>query len=106
MDLEELGYADDAALIAGTLESLHCMAKGLQLHLIAWGLELSVEKTEALSSQVGVHSPISVEEFDGFDSIKFVDQFEYLGVIIQRFGSGDVAVRARLEKHARRFGPC
>ena len=103
LDLEEFGYADDAALIAGTLESLHSMAKGLQLHLRAWGLELSVEKNEALSSQVGVHSPISVEEFDGFDSIKFVDQFEYLGVIIQRFGSGDVAVRARLEKARKAF---
>ena len=30
--------------------------------------------------------------------IKFVEQFEYLGVLIQHTGSGDSAVRPRLDK--------
>ncbi|CAE7737354.1 unnamed protein product, partial [Symbiodinium necroappetens] len=79
LDLHELGYADDAALIADTLSQLHGMAKGFQLHLREWGLQLSVEKTEAMSSAPGSHAPIQVEEFEGFDAIKFSEYFEYLG---------------------------
>ena len=103
LDLHELGYADDAALIADTLSQLHGMAKGFQLHLHEWGLQLSVEKTEAMSSAPGMHAPIQVEEFEGFDAVKFSEYFEYLGVIIQRNGSGDMAVKERLEKARKAF---
>lgn len=103
LELHELGYADDAALIADTLVNLHSLAKGFQLHLREWGLELSVEKTEAMSSQAGAHAPIPVEEFGGFDEIKFSEYFEYLGVVIQRHGSGDLAVTERLEKARKAF---
>ncbi|OLP97396.1 LINE-1 retrotransposable element ORF2 protein [Symbiodinium microadriaticum] len=97
LDLHELGYADDAALIAEKLSQLHGMAKGFQLHLREWGLQLSAEKTEAMSSAPGMHAPIQVEEFEGFDAVKFSKYLEYLGVIIQRNGSGDMAVKERLE---------
>ena len=53
------GYAAD------TLSTLHDLARGFQLHLREWGLQLSVEKTGALSSQPGVPAPIQVEEFVG-----------------------------------------
>ena len=103
LDLHELGYADDAALIAEKLSQLHGMAKGFQLHLREWGLQLSAEKTEAMSSAPGMHAPIQVEEFEGFDAVKFSKYLEYLGVIIQRNGSGDMAVKERLEKARKAF---
>ncbi|CAE7297040.1 unnamed protein product, partial [Symbiodinium sp. CCMP2456] len=103
LDLHELGYADDAALIADTLSQLHGVAKGFQLHLREWGLQLSVEKTEAMSSAPGVHAPIPVEEFEGIDGVKFSEYFEYLGVIMQRNGSGDMAVKERVEKAKKAF---
>ncbi|CAE6970006.1 unnamed protein product [Symbiodinium sp. CCMP2456] len=76
LDLHELGYADDAALIADTLSQLRGVAKGFQLHLREWGLQLSVEKTEAMSSAPGARAPIPVEEFEGFDAVKFSEYFE------------------------------
>ena len=89
--------------MASTLSQLRDKAKIFQTHLCTWGLNLSVEKTKALSSEVGAHLPIEVSEFEGFSHIDFVDRFEYLGVIIQRAGTGDAAVRERLEKARKAF---
>ena len=103
LKLEELGYADDAALVASTLAHLRDKATNFQTHLCTWGLNLSVEKTKALSTEMGPHPAIEVTEFEGFSQIDFVDRFEYLGVIVQRTGSGDAAVRERLEKARKAF---
>ena len=53
LQTEDLGYANDAALLADTLTSLHQSAQNFQQHLNAWGSEPSVGKTEAMSTQSG-----------------------------------------------------
>ena len=103
LKLEELGYADDAALVASTLAHLRDKATNFQAHLCTWGLNLSVDKTKVLSTEMGPRPAIEVKEFEGFSRIDFVDRFEYLGVILQRTGSGDAAVRERLEKARKAF---
>lgn len=42
--LHELGYADNMAFLADTVDKLRIWAKGLQRHYDRWGLVLSVEK--------------------------------------------------------------
>ena len=72
LKLEELSYADDAALISSSLLQLRETAQKFQAHLGLWGVTLWVEKTKALTTESGVQSPIAVQEFDGFDEIEFL----------------------------------
>ena len=60
-------------------------------------------KTEALTTARGPQEPIQVQEYDGFDAIKFVDTFEYRGVLFDTARVGDKAVRARVEKARKAF---
>ena len=48
LKLHELGYADDTAFITDTYAKLVDLVTSLQLHYTAWGLTMSVEKTEAM----------------------------------------------------------
>ena len=100
---EELAYADDAALVSATLDQLRDKACAFQQHLKAWGVNLSVEKTKALTTEATTEKSFTVEEFDGFEDIELVQAFEYLGVIIHKSSSSDSAVRDRIDKARKCF---
>ena len=103
LTLEELSYADDAALISSSLLQLRETAQKFQAHLGLWGVTLSVEKAKALTTEAGEQSAIAVEEFDGFDDIEFCKEFEYLGVTVDGTTNGDRAVFARIHKARKAF---
>ena len=103
-----MGYADDAALIAATLEKLRTKAQQFQSHCMDWGITLSFEKTEALTTEPGNHSPIPVQEYDGFDSttsssLSVLSTWELLSTKLKQ-GMGPCGLESiRLE---RRSGRC
>ena len=100
---EDLTYADDSALIVNTLLDLRQKAVAFQAHLALWGLTLSVDKTKALTTDPVSPEPVVVAEHEGLTKIKFVDVFEYLGVLITAKGTSDQAVRQRIEKARKAF---
>ena len=103
LQIEDLTYADDAALVTASLMQLMGTARRFQTHLQAWGVNLSVEKTKALTTEPGDHEPIAVEDFDGSDSIEFCADFEYSGVIATKQGNGEKAILDRLNKARKAF---
>ena len=100
---EDLTYADDSAIIVNTLLDLRQKAVAFQAHLALWGLTLSVDKTKALTTDPVSPEPAVVAEHEGLTKIKFVDVFEYLGVLITANGTSDQAVRQRIEKARKAF---
>ena len=75
---QELGYADDLALITDTLEKLRHAHTRFAAHMVHWGLQVSASKTKALASLV--HHVGSLEEVPSTDPpVEFVDSFRYLG---------------------------
>ena len=101
--LEEFGYADDAALVADTLHTLHTKAGQFQSHLNAWGMTLSVDKTEAMATDDQTHDPIELVPQDGKTGVGFTPLFSYLGVQISDTGAGDQAVLDRIDKARKAF---
>ena len=85
-------YADDAALVADTLHTLHTKAGQFQSHLNAWGMTLSVDKTEAMATDDQTHDPIELVPQDGKTGVRFTPCFLILGyksltlgLVIRRF---------------------
>ena len=78
---QELGYADDLALIAETLDQLRHTHMHFFHHLNRWGLNLSTTKTKALASLV--HHTGSLFPDKPPDAahaqVQFTDSFRYLG---------------------------
>ena len=100
--LHDLGYADDAAFIADALDKLVHWARQLRGHYNSWGLVLSVDKTEALTSQPGVLPPNINLDPSGRSSVRFTKSFKYLGAVVTPDGqcAKDIIQRIDLARKA------
>ena len=96
LQLHDLGYADDSAFITDTYQKLRALAPSLQSLYSDWGLSMSVEKSEILSTnEKGTQADISVHPCDGVDTLHVTDCFKYLGAHVtqQKGCRRDIAIR-------------
>jgi hypothetical protein len=78
---QELGYADDLALITDTLVKLQRTYTKFSSHLTHWGLTLSHEKTEALVSML--HHVGNLEDEPTTDPpVQFTDSFKLSSILV------------------------
>ena len=102
--LTELLYADDCALLASSHEELQHIFDCFSSAARRFGLTISVRKTEALY-QAPPHKtylPPAVV-LDG-KPLKTVDEFKYLGSIVDKQGSLSKEITQRIAKASSAFG--
>ncbi|EPB78727.1 hypothetical protein ANCCEY_02246 [Ancylostoma ceylanicum] len=85
-------YADDIALLANVKSQLQRKVQMWQVSLTKVGLKLKVKKTEFMSKGGDVE-PIT--DVNG-GAIRQVNKFQYLGSILSKDGSVDMAVQERI----------
>ena len=100
----ELLFADDAAAVGTSRESMEYAAVELEKIVRAWGLTLSVGKTKL----VVAGAPSSVEDLRPLTleggEIECVRDFKYLGSIVEEKGGVVKEVGERIAKASRAFG--
>ncbi|XP_071507368.1 uncharacterized protein [Diadema antillarum] len=102
--VRELLFADDAALIVHSQSALQCLTSCFAVNAKAFGLEVSLKKTEVL------HQPAPRQDYQsphitiGQTERKTVDQFTYLGSTITSNARVDKEIDNRLAKASRAFG--
>ena len=101
--LHDLGYADDAAFITDTYQKLVSLVSDLQQHYFAWGLTMSVEKTEALITQGENPASIPVKPVEGATEVKFCNTFRYLGSQISKDQGCVSDIASRIDKARKAF---
>ena len=99
---QEMGYADDLALITDTLDRLRSMHARFDSHLKHWGLSLSATKTEALATLVNhlgpLEDPPTTEQ-----GVQFTRKFKYLGSYIDSDLTCDEDILHRLDQARKAF---
>ena len=103
LSLTELLFADDAAAVGTTRESMERAAHVLEEVTSEWGLSVSVAKTKQLVAGVDCEEsdlqPINIRG----GTIETVTKFKYLGSIIEANGSVQREVENRISKASRVF---
>ena len=98
--IEELMFADDLVLIAEDQITLQEMVSNLDQQCQKYGMRISRDKTEVM---VTSREPIQYDiELDG-ETLRQVEQFEYLGSIFVREGGCKEDVKTRYLKAAEVF---
>ena len=97
--IQELLYADDAAIVAHDNETLQQMMNKLSEACKFFSLTISVKKTETLSQ--GTETPASIT-LNG-EPLKNVDKFTYLGSTISASLNLDDELNSRIGKAATAF---
>ena len=103
----ELMFADDAAAIGSDGVSMECTAAELErvMRVIKdWGLTLSVVKTKLLVAGIpGIEDEFRPFELEGGE-VECVNDFKYLGSVLEVNGGIVKEVGERIAKGARAFG--
>ena len=100
---QELGYADDLALLTDTLEKLRTLHAKISSHMLHWGLTISSQKTEALVSLLQRTGPL--EECPSTDPpVRFSPTFNYLGSYIDWQLTCEPEILHRLDQVQLRVG--
>ena len=104
LTVTELLFADDAAAVGTTRESMERAAQALEQVTSEWGLSVSIAKTKLLVAGVDCEEsdlqPINIRG----GTIETVTKFKYLGTIIEANGSVQREVENRISKASRVFG--
>ena len=90
----ELLYADDLAIIAETEEELQRKWLGWQTSMASQGLKVNTGKTEVLVSS-RERKQVNIVDSRGA-SLKQVQAFKYLGLVLNERGGSEAAVKARV----------
>lgn len=98
--LQELLFADDAALVAHSEEKLQNLINRLSIACDKFGLTISIKKTVVLCQGVSQKPTILLNE----TPLEVVDKFCYLGSTITDNLSLDEEINVRLGKAATTFG--
>ena len=99
LSVTELLFADDAAAVSTTRESMKRAAQALEEVTSEWGLSVSIAKTKLLVAGV------DCEESDLQPiNIRGGTEFKYLGSIMEANGSVQREVENRISKASRVFG--
>ena len=96
-----LSFADDQAVLAQDAYDLEFMLSRLYAEYQKWGLEVSIKKTEYLA--VNSNAQFEVLLNDEI-CIKQVEEFKYLGVLVDRQGIGDTELKHRTKSARKVIG--
>ena len=101
--LVDLQYADDAAILAQTPESLQHTLDKLTSIYKAFGLQVNIRKTEIIVQQTNPDLAIPQFHIDGTE-LQVVPLFRYLGSIVSPSARIDNEILERINKASRAFG--
>ena len=101
--LIDLQYADDAALMAHTVESMQHILDTLSSLYQALGLQINTRKTEVIVQQINPNQNIPVFTING-SPLQTVPFFKYLGSIVSPTTKIDEDVIDKINKASRVFG--
>ena len=101
--LVDLQYADDAALMAHTAESMQRILDTVSSLYHALGLQINIRKTEVIVQQANPNQDIPTFTIDNVQ-IQTVPLFRYLGSIVTPTANIDEEVLDRINKASRAFG--
>ena len=94
MQLDDLDFADDLALLPHNQRQIQDKTICLGTMSAGTGLKISKKKTELMKINTTANTPVTV---DG-EPIREVDSFIYLGSAVDRQGGTDRDVTARIGK--------
>ena len=100
----ELLFADDAAAVSTSRESMERAALVLEEVTSEWGLTVSVSKTKLLVAGVNCEDTDLQPIYIRGGAIEAMTEFKYLGTIIEANGSIQEEVEDRISKASRVFG--
>ena len=92
--LDDLGFADDLALLAHNQNQMQDKTCSLETFSAKTGLRTSLRKTELIKINTTANTPITV----GGKPIKEVESFVYLGSTITKQGGTDEYITSRIGK--------
>ena len=90
--LEDLDYADDLALISSRFRDIQDKTSRLNEVAKYTGLNINVKKTKALRVNCKVNTPLKI----GDEDVEDVNQFTYLGAILDKTGGTAQDIHRRL----------
>jgi len=98
--LEDLDYADDICLLSHTINNMQAKIDHLVTLARSVGLEINIEKTKAMAINIKNprHPVINNTPTD------YVDNFHYLGSIINNSGNINADIESRIKKARAMFG--
>lgn len=99
--LFNIHFADDQAVLAQDSYDMEFMLTRLYSTYKKWGLNINIEKTEYLVVNSDAHFEILITENT---SIKQVEEFKYLGAVINREGLGNKEIQRRVEQSRKVVG--
>ncbi|VDP87381.1 unnamed protein product [Schistosoma mattheei] len=94
MQLDDLDFADDLALLSQTKQQMQEKTTSVAAALAAVGLNIHKGKSKGLRCNTKCTNPITI---DGED-LEDVKTFTYLGSLIDEQGGSDADVKARIGK--------
>lgn len=103
--VRDLLFADDCALVAHSLEDMQRILNKFSRASKAFGLTISIKKTELVHQPIRSHLPTVVPTVyvDG-KALKTVSSFTYLGSIVSSDAKMDKEIESRIGKASSAFG--
>ena len=93
-------YADDTALISERPNELQNQLNSFQNYSEVWKLKVNVEKTKVVCFGSG-RLPANLDFRYNGESIEIVKHFNYLGILLNRTGNFNIAIKAQANKGTR-----
>ena len=98
----DLEFADDTAILSTSKEKIVHAMNSLFSVTHQWDLTISAPKTKAM---VVSRTDGTTEELQfNTEVVEVVDEFKYLGSVLQRSGSAEADVKSRIDKASQAFG--
>ena len=97
--LEDLDFADDISLLSHTWKHMQDKTTELQNTAKQVGLEINREKSKTMRINTKNTTPILLNDHE----IENVEQFTYLGSVVDETGGSDSDIRSRLNKARQAF---
>lgn len=101
--ITDLQYADDAALVAHTADSMQRLLNSLTSIYEAFGLQINTRKTEVLVQLCNQDEMVPTFNINGVE-LNTVPFFKYLGSVVTSTTKADTDVVDKINKASRSFG--
>ena len=97
--LEDLDFADDVALLAHSHNQMQEKLHTLHKNSVQIGLNINIAKTKVLKCNTINESPIKIDD----NLIEEVEDFTYLGSVVDKTGGTERDIKARIVKARKAF---
>uniref|UniRef100_A0A8D8XXM4 Craniofacial development protein 2 n=1 Tax=Cacopsylla melanoneura TaxID=428564 RepID=A0A8D8XXM4_9HEMI len=92
--IEDLDFADDICFMSHKIEDMKGKIQDLKNEGRKVGLKINTSKTKEMRINCKINTPLTVDS----EIIESVDQFQYLGSIVDKQGGSDIDVDQRIRK--------